>query len=113
MEITGKGKELRIFLGESDKWQNKSLYAAIVEKVKEEGLAGATVLRGIEGFGASSRIRTDRILRLSSDLPVVVIIVDREDRINRILPAIKSMMTGGMITLSDTEILRYAHEQER
>lgn len=110
MEITGKGKELRIFIGEGDKWQGKPLHTVIVEKAKAAGLAGVTVFRGIEGFGASSRIHTDRILRLSSDLPVLILIIDREERILRLLPEIQSMVTSGLVTLTDVEILQYSHE---
>ena len=84
MKLEGEGKLLRLFIGESDTWHGKPLYQAIVERVRQEGLAGATVLRGIEGFGADSRLHTSRILRLSEDLPVVIEIVDTPEQIDRV-----------------------------
>ena len=107
MKIHGQGKLLRIFIGESDTWHGTPLYQAIVQRVREEGLAGATVLRGIEGFGAHSRIHTARILRLSEDLPLVVEIVDVEERIARVMPLLDEMITEGLITLEDVEIIAY------
>ena len=95
MKITGPGKLVRIYVGEADRWQGKALSAAIVERVKKEGLAGATVTRGIEGFGANSRIHTASILRLSEDLPIVIEIVDSEEKINGFLPALEAMMGSG------------------
>ena len=94
MKIEGEGKLLRIFIGESDRWHGKPLYQAIVERVREAGLAGATVLRGIEGFGADSRLHTARLLRLSEDLPVVIEIVDAADKIEEILPALDESARG-------------------
>ncbi|MFA5890194.1 MAG: DUF190 domain-containing protein [Actinomycetota bacterium] len=107
MRIQGQGKLLRIFVGESDTWHGTPLYQAIVQRVREEGLAGATVVRGIEGFGAHSRIHTARILRLSEDLPLVIEIVDAEERIMRVLPLLDEMMSEGLITLEDVEIIAY------
>jgi uncharacterized protein len=107
MKIEGPGKLLRIFIGESDTWHGKPLYQAVVQRVREEGLAGATVLRGIEGFGASSRIHTARILRLSEDLPLVIEVVDAEDKINAFLPVLDEMITEGMVTLEKVEVLAY------
>jgi PII-like signaling protein len=107
MKIEGEGKLLRIFIGESDRWHGKPLYQAIVERVREEGLAGATVLRGIEGFGADSRLHTARILRLSEDLPVVVEIVDSAEQIERILPVLDEMVGEGMVTLERVEVIAY------
>ncbi|HEY6053260.1 MAG TPA: DUF190 domain-containing protein, partial [Gaiellaceae bacterium] len=86
-KLEGEGKLLRIFVGESDRHEGKPLYQAIVERVRREGLAGATVIRGVEGFGADSRIHTSRILRLSEDLPVLIEIVDTPEKIDAILPA--------------------------
>lgn len=83
MKIDGEGKLLRLFLGESDRWEGKPLYEAIVQRARAEGMAGVTVLRGIEGFGASSRMHTQRLLELSSDLPIVVELVDTQDKIDR------------------------------
>jgi PII-like signaling protein len=107
MKIEGEGKLLRIFVGESDRWHGKPLYQAIVERVRHEGLAGATVLRGIEGFGADSRLHTARILRLSEDLPVVVEIVDSAEQIERILPILDEMVGEGMVTVERVEVIAY------
>ena len=107
MKIEGEGKLLRIFVGESDTWHGKPLYQAIVERVREEGLAGATVIRGIEGFGADSRIHTSRILRLSEDLPVLIEIADTAERIERVLPLLDEMVTEGLVTLERVEIIAY------
>ncbi|MHB8841964.1 MAG: DUF190 domain-containing protein [Candidatus Aquicultor sp.] len=109
MKLTGSGKLVRIFVGESDQWHRKPLYTAIVERAREEGLAGATVIRGVEGFGAHSRIHTMRILRLSEDLPVIIEIVDREDRINQFLPILDEMVTEGLVTIENVEVLIYRH----
>jgi uncharacterized protein len=107
MKIEGEGKLLRIFVGESDRWGSKPLYQAIVERVRAEGLAGATVIRGIEGFGADSRLHTARILRLSEDLPVVVEIVDSAEQIERILPVLDEMVAEGMVTVERVEVIAY------
>jgi hypothetical protein len=105
--MEGEGKLLRIFIGESDKWHGKPLYEAIVQRVRAEGLAGATVLRGIEGFGADSRMHTSRILRLSEDLPVVIEIVDTEENIDRVLPELDEMVAEGMVTVERVHIIAY------
>ena len=105
--LAGEGKLLRIFIGESDTWHGRPLYEAIVRRVREEGLAGATVLRGIEGFGADSRLHTSRILRLSEDLPVVIEVVDTPERIDAILPLLDEMIGEGMVTLENVEIVAY------
>ena len=112
MKIEGEGKLLRIFIGESDRWHGKPLYQAIVERVREEGLAGATVLRGIEGFGADSRLHTARLLRLSEDLPVVIEIVDSAEQIERILPALDEMVGEGMVTVERVEVIAYRGRAE-
>lgn len=109
MKIEGQGQLLRIFVGESDKWHGKPLYEAIVRLARERGLAGTTVIRGIEGFGATSRIHTARILRLSEDLPIIIEIVDRADRIEDILPEIDPMIGDGLITLETVRIITYRH----
>ncbi|HEY3266728.1 MAG TPA: DUF190 domain-containing protein [Armatimonadota bacterium] len=109
MKITGPGKLLRVYIGDSDRWHGKALYTAIVERVKAEGLAGCTVSRGIEGFGANSRIHTAAILRLSEDLPVKIEIVDTEERILHILPILDEMVTEGLITMHDCDIIKYTH----
>jgi PII-like signaling protein len=104
---------LRIFIGESDRFGHHPLYEAIVLKAREQGLAGATVLRSPMGFGQSSRVHTANILRLSADLPVVVEIVDSEEAVNRFLPMLQGMVKGGLITLEDVRILHYgAHQSE-
>jgi hypothetical protein len=109
MKITGPGKHLSIYIGESDRWHGKALYMAIVERARQEGLAGATVTRGIEGFGANSRIHTASILRLSEDLPIRIEIIDNAERISRFLPLLDEMVSEGLITVQDCEIVKYTH----
>ena len=113
MKITGEAKLVRVFIGESDHWHGVPLYEAIVRKAREIGLAGATVIRGVEGFGANSRIHTAKILRLSEDLPILIEIVDKEDRIQKILPILDEMIGEGLITMEKVEIIKYTHEQEK
>ena len=98
---------LRIFLGESDRWEHKPLYEAIVLKARELHLAGATVLRGPMGFGKTSHLHTAKILRLSMDLPLVIEIVDSEEKINAFLPILDGMMGGGLVTLEKVKVLHY------
>lgn len=112
MKVTGPGKLLRIYIGESDHWHGKALFNAIVERARTEGLAGATVIRGIEGFGAHSRIHTTSILRLSEDLPIKIEIADVAERIERFLPLLDEMVTEGMIAVQDCEIVKYVHGGE-
>ena len=107
MQIPEDAVLLRIFVGESDKFDHKPLYEAIVLKAREMHLAGATVLRGPMGFGASSHLHTAKILRLSMDLPVVIELVDSEEKINSFLPMLDSMMGGGMVTLEKVKVLHY------
>src|ERR1043166_1709169 len=107
MKIPEQGKLLRIFIGESDRWQHQPLYEAIVLKARELGLAGATVLRGSMGFGANSRLHTAKILRLSMDLPIVIEIVDTDEKVNAFLPVLDEMMGGGLVTLERAKVLRY------
>ena len=109
MKIEGEGQLLRIFVGENDRWDGKPLYEAILAKVREHGLAGATVLRGIAGYGANSAIHTTKILRLSEDLPIVIEIVDKPEQIQAILPILDEMVTEGMITLEKVNIIAYRH----
>ncbi len=111
MKEVVEGTLLRIFIGEDDRWEGMPLYEAIVQKAREEGLAGATVLRGVEGFGAHSRLHTARILRLSEDLPVVIEMVDRTEKIERILPDLDRMVTEGMITLEKVRVVAYRAEE--
>ncbi len=114
MKLTGEGKLLRIFIGEADRSGHRPLSEAIVLRARELGLAGATVLRGIEGYGADSRIiHSGRILRLSQDLPVVIEIIDTEEAIQRFIPEVDAMIEGAgcgaMITMERAEIIRYTH----
>jgi PII-like signaling protein len=109
MKIEGEARRVRVYIGESDHWHGRPLFTAIVERCQREGLAGATVLRGIEGYGANSRIHTARILRLSEDLPVVVDIVDRAEKIDQLLPILDEMVTEGLITLETVQIVKYVH----
>lgn len=113
MKLEGDGQLLRIFIGDSDRWEGKPLYEAIVRKAREFGLAGATVLRGLEGFGAHSRIHTAKILRLSEDLPIVIEIADRAERIGRFLPELDRMVGEGLVTLETVHILAYRHSGEQ
>ena len=107
MKIEGPGLLVRIYIGESDQWHGKPLYQAIVEFLRERGIAGATVLRGIEGFGAHAHVHTTRILRLSEDLPVLIEAVDQEDRLRAILPELDAMVADGLITLERIEVMAY------
>jgi hypothetical protein len=102
---------LRIFLGESDRWHHHPLYEAIVLKARELQLAGATVLRGPMGFGKSSRLHTAKILRLSYDLPLVIEIVDTEEKINAFLPVIDKMLKGGLVTLEKVRVIDYRADE--
>jgi PII-like signaling protein len=109
MKIQGPGKLLRIFIGEADRWHGRSLADALVLMLREQGLAGATVVRGIEGFGANSRIHTAHVLRLSEDLPIVIEVIDREDRIHAVLPRLEEMVQEGMVCLADVDVMLYRH----
>jgi PII-like signaling protein len=107
MQIPNDAVLLRIFIGESDRWQHKPLYEAIVLKAREMHLAGATVLRGPMGFGKSSRLHTAKIVRLSMDLPLVIEIVDSEEKINLFLPTLDEMVGGGLVTLEKVKVVHY------
>jgi len=111
MEVPRDSMLMRIFIGESDRWNHKPLYEAIVLKAREMHLGGATVLRGPMGFGKSSRMHTAKILRLSMDLPIVIEIVDSEEKIQAFLPALEEMMIGGMVTLERVQVIEYRHVQ--
>lgn len=112
MRLQGEGKLLRIFIGESDTWHGKPLYQAIVQRLREEGLAGATVIRGIEGFGAKSHLHTSRILRLSEDLPLLIEVVDEASRIDAVLPMLDEMVEDGLVTLEKVEVVHYRATKE-
>src|SRR5579859_7440219 len=107
MQIPQNAILLRIFIGESDRWEHRPLHEAIVLKAREVHLAGATVLRGSMGFGKSSRLHTAKILRLSMDLPLVIEIVDSEEKINAFLPVLDKMIGGGLVTLEKVKVLHY------
>jgi hypothetical protein len=109
MKISENGQLLRIFVGESDKWEGRPLYEAIILKARERGLAGATMLRGLMGYGAASRIHTAKILRLSEDLPVLVEIVDSAEKIEAFLPVIDEMVVEGLVTLENIRVIQYRH----
>ena len=112
MKTEGDGELLRIYIGESDRWEGQPLYEAIVQLARKEGLAGATVLRGMEGFGADSRMHTPHILRLSEDLPIVVEIADRPERIEEFMPKLDEMVEEGMITREKVHITAYRSSHE-
>jgi len=107
MQLPHEAVLLRIFIGESDRWEHKPLYEVIVLKARELHLAGATVLRGPMGFGKSSRLHTAKILRLSMDLPLVIEIVDGEEKINSFLPVLDKMMGGGLLTMEKVKVIEY------
>jgi len=108
MKITGKARVLRIYIGESDKWHGQPLYMAILLKAREMGLAGGTILRGIAGYGANSRIHTANILRLSEDLPIVIEIVDSQEKIEHFLLVVDEMVQEGLVVWWDAEVVKYA-----
>jgi len=103
----GERTLMRIFIGESDKYGGQPLYQAIVEKLRHDGYAGATVLRGVSGFGASSTLHTDKVLRLSLDLPIIIEVVETEEAIEKMLPALDEMIGGGLITLERARVIMY------
>jgi PII-like signaling protein len=110
MHLPREAVLLRIFLGESDRWHHQPLYEAIVLKARERHLAGATVLRGPMGFGKSSRLHTAKILRLSMDLPLVIEIVDTEEKIQAFLPELDQMLQSGLVTLEKVQVIQYRGE---
>jgi len=113
MKLEGKAKMLRIHFGEDDKWQGKPLYQAIVEKCRELGMAGATVLRGFEGYGASTLIRRSHLLSFSHDRPIMVSVIDSEENIQRLLPVLDEMVGEGLIAMSNVEVIKYTHEPSK
>ncbi len=112
-KLTGENVLMRIFIGESDRFEHKPLYEALVELLRKEGFAGATVLRGISGFGAHSVYHTQKLLDLSADLPLIVEVVDSQEKIDSIMPRIDEMMGGGMITLEKATVIRYNHNEKK
>src|SRR5947199_8503164 len=107
MKIPENGHLLRIFIGDSDHWHGKPLYEELILKAREMGLAGATMLRGLMGYGATSRIHTAKLLRLSEDLPIIVEIVDSEEKISAFLPVIDEMVQEGLVTLEAVKVIQY------
>lgn len=107
MKLQGPAARLTIFVGDSDTWHHKPLYTEIVHRAHAAGLAGASVFHGVEGFGASNHIHTSRLLSLSEDLPVAVIIVDAEERIRAFLPQLDEIVTEGMVIIDPVEVIRY------
>lgn len=108
-KFIGEKVLMRIFIGESDRSGHRPLYEVLVEFMRKEGFAGATVIRGIAGFGAHSVYHTDKILRLSTDLPIIIEVVESQEKLDAIMPKIDEMMSGGMITLEKATVIRYTH----
>jgi uncharacterized protein len=107
MHLEGTARRLTIYIGEQDKWDHKPLATEIIHRAQQAGLAGATVLRGIEGFGASNHVHTTRILSLSNDLPIVIVIVDAAERIDSFVPQLDELITEGLVVIEDIEVVRY------
>ena len=108
MKLEGSALRLTIFIGETDQWHHRPLYHEIVTRAHKAGLAGASVMRGIEGYGASSRIHTTRLLSLSEDLPLAIIIVDAETKIREFLPQLDELVSEGLVIIDPVEVIRYA-----
>lgn len=110
MKLAGKAKMLRIYFGEDDKWNGKPLYLAIVEKCRELDIAGATVLRGVAGYGASTLIRRSHVFSLSHDAPIMVSIVDSEEKVQKLIPFLDEVVDEGLIATSEVEVIKYVHQ---
>ena len=106
-KFVGERTLMRIHVGESDKWEGKPLYQALIEMFRREGFSGATVLRGVGGYGSTSRYHTDKVLRLSQDLPIVIEVVEYSERIENLLPRLDEMVEGGLITLEKVRVILY------
>jgi uncharacterized protein len=111
MMLNGPARMLRIHFGEDDRWHGKPLHEAIIEEARRQDLAGATAYRGVEGYGASTRVHRKHLFT-SSDLPIMVAIVDRAEKIDRFLPTLREMVNEGLIAISDVEVIRYTHRKE-
>jgi len=107
MKIEGPAVRLTIFVGENDRWHHRPLFTEIVHRAHDSGLAGASVLRGVEGYGASSRIHTARLLSLSEDLPIVIVIVDAEEKVRAFLPQLDELVSEGLVMIDPVEVIRY------
>lgn len=107
MDITGRGKLLKIYVGETEKWKGKNLYHHLLLKLKEEGIAGVTVYRGLEGYGADKVLHSARILDISADLPMIIEAVDTEENIIKVLPLVKEMVPRGLVMVVDVEVIKY------
>ena len=110
MKLAGKAKMVRIHFGEDDKWKDKPLYRAIVEKCRELDIAGATVFRGIAGYGASTLIHRSHLLSFSSDAPIMVSVIDTADKVQRLIPYLDEMVDEGLIAISEVEVIKYVHQ---
>lgn len=110
MKLSGKAQMLRIHFGEDTKWKDKPLYQAIVEKCRELDIAGATVLRGIAGYGASTMIRRTHALSFSHDAPVMVSVIDSEEKIQQLIPFLDEVVDKGLIAMSEVEVIKYVHQ---
>ena len=110
MRLEGKAQMVRIHFGEDDKWNEKPLYRAIVEKCRELDLAGATVFRGIEGYGASTLIHRSHLLSFSPDAPIMVSVIDSDENIQKLLPILDEMVSEGLIAMSEVEVIKYSHQ---
>jgi len=113
MKLEGKAKMLRIHFGEDDQWHGRPLYEAIVERCRKLDIAGATVYRGIEGYGASTMIRRSHMLHLSADAPILVQVIDTAENIQRLIPVLDEMVQEGLIAMSDVEVIKYVHQEGR
>ena len=112
MQQGGEMVLMRIFIGESDRHGHRPLYESLVELFKKEGLAGATVLRGVSGFGAHSVFHSAKLLRLSTDLPMIVEVVETQEKIDAVMPRVDEMMDGGLVTLEKVTVIRYTHHRD-
>lgn len=110
MKLAGQAKMLRIYFGEDDKWEGRPLYRAIVEKCRELDIAGATVLRGVAGYGASTLIHQAHVFSLSHDAPVMVNVIDSEEKIQKLIPFLDQVVGDGLIAISEVEVIKYVHQ---
>ncbi|ADQ14098.1 DUF190 domain-containing protein [Halanaerobium hydrogeniformans] len=110
--MIGEGKILKIYIGETDQWQGEPLYEQLIMKFKEKGLAGATAIAGIEGFGLSTKIKSSHIWELSEDLPIIVEVVDKAEKIEAVIPMVEEMVKDGLVTVEEIEIITYKSQEE-